>query len=122
MADKITNLYNALVKSGYNMASEEVFRERMNDPSKRKAAYDAMVKSGYNMRPYEEFEANIGYAPKPQASPTPAPAPQAEPEAPKPAQTWKPSEQDKIRMSYQLNTMLNDFKKSQERGLSRRAE
>ncbi|WP_288717529.1 helicase-related protein [uncultured Duncaniella sp.] len=127
MADKITNLYNALVKSGYNMASEEVFRERMNDPSKRKAAYDAMVKSGYNMRPYEEFEANIGYAPKPQASPTPAPAPQqqsapaapvvetpapapqAEPEAPKPAQTWKPSEQDKIRMSYQLNTMLNDF-------------
>ena len=67
--DKITKMYNALVKSGYNMDSEEVFRERMNDPAKRKAAYNALKKSGYNMRPYDEFEANIGYGAKPAAAP-----------------------------------------------------
>ena len=124
--DKITKMYNALVKSGYNMASEEVFRQRMNDPNKRRAAYDALKKSGYNMRPYDEFEANIGYgeaqtAPA-QASAAPAPAstpqatqtPEATPEpatASAPAQQggWKPTEQDKIRMSYQLNTMVNEF-------------
>lgn len=126
MADKVTNLYNAFIKSGYAMESEAQFRENLKDPKKRKAAYDALVKDGYNMEAYADFERNIGYAPKPQAAPapaskqqqsapaapvaqTPAPAPQAEQKAPKPAQTWKPSEQDKIRMSYQLNTMLNDF-------------
>lgn len=127
--DKISKMYNALVKSGYNMASEEVFRQRMSDPNKRKAAYDALKKSGYNMRPYDEFEANIGYgepAPAPaqasappastQQSPTPTatPTPKATPapaEASAPAQQarWQPTEQEKIRMSYQLHTMMNDF-------------
>lgn len=121
--DKITKMYNALVKSGYNMASEDVFRQRMSDPAKRRAAYDALKESGYNMRPYDEFEQNIGYgkpAPAPQqptqtpATPTtdtPAPTTeqtqvQSEPEQP----AWQPTEQEKIRMSYQMHTMLNDFK------------
>ena len=133
--DKITKMYNALVKSGYNMASEDVFRQRMSDPNKRRAAYDALKKSGYNMRPYDEFEANIGYgeaetAPA-QASASPAPAPASTPQAtttpeptPEPASTptpaqqggWKPTEQEKIRMSYQLHTMMNDFnQRSRER-------
>lgn len=120
--DKITKMYNALVKSGYNMASEDVFRQRMSDPAKRRAAYDALKESGYNMRPYDEFEQNIGYgkpAPAPQqptqtpATPTtdtPAPTTeqtqvQSEPEQP----AWQPTEQEKIRMSYQIHTMLNDF-------------
>lgn len=127
--DKISKMYNALVKSGYNMASEEVFRQRMSDPNKRKAAYDALKKSGYNMRPYDEFEANIGYgeaetapaqasappastqqSPTPTATPTPeaTPAP-AEASAPAQQERWQPTEQDKIRMSYQLHTMMNDF-------------
>ncbi len=128
-------MYNALVKSGYNMASEDVFRQRMSDPNKRRAAYDALKKSGYNMRPYDEFEANIGYgepAPAPaQASASPAPAPASTPQAtttpeptPEPASTpapaqqggWQPTEQEKIRMSYQIHTMMNDFnQRSRER-------
>lgn len=119
--DKISKMYNALVKSGYNMASEEVFRQRMSDPNKRKAAYDALKKSGYNMRPYDEFEANIGYgepAPAPaQASAPPvstqqSPAPATTPEtasAPAQQKRWQPTEQEKIKMSYQLHTMMNDF-------------
>lgn len=119
--DKISKMYNALVKSGYNMASEEVFRQRMNDPNKRKAAYDALKKSGYNMRPYDEFEANIGYgepAPAPaQASAPPvstqqSPAPATTPEtasAPAQQKRWQPTEQEKIQMSYRLHTMMNDF-------------
>lgn len=130
--DKISKMYNALVKSGYNMASEEVFRQRMSDPNKRKAAYDALKKSGYNMRPYDEFEANIGYgeaetAPAqttaPTASTSPAvtpststpqtstPAPATTPEtASVPAQQerWQPTEQEKIQM-HRLHTMMNDF-------------
>lgn len=108
--DKISKMYNALVKSGYNMASEEVFRQRMSDPNKRKAAYDALKKSGYNMRPYDEFEANIGYG-EAETAPAQASAPPAPAEASAPAQQerWQPTEQEKIRMSYQLHTMMNDF-------------
>lgn len=128
MADKVTNLYNAFIKNGYAMESEAQFRENLKDPKKRKAAYDALVSDGYNMEPYADFESNIGYAPKPQAVPTPAPqsqqqdtsaapvsatpapAPQAEQAPVQPAQqAWQPTEQEKIRMSYQMHTMLNDF-------------
>ena len=133
MADKVTNLYNAFIKNGYAMESEAQFRENLKDPKKRKAAYDALVSDGYNMEPYADFESNIGYAPKPQAAPTPAPqsqqqttsaAPVSETPTPAPApqaqqtqqapvqptqQALQPTEQEKIRMSYQMHTMLNDF-------------
>ena len=55
MADKVTNLYNAFIKSGYAMESEAQFRENLKDPKKRKAAYDALVKDGYNMEAYADF-------------------------------------------------------------------
>lgn len=134
--DKVTNLYNAFVKNGYAMESEAQFRENLKDPKKRKAAYDALVADGYNMEPFTDFESNIGFgapapaptspAPQQQAQPTataapassaPASAPAEEPEqvhvqsAPEePTQpAWQPNEQEKIRMSYQMHTMLNDF-------------
>ena len=110
--DKVSNLYNAFVKNGYAMESEAQFRENLKDPKKRKAAYDALVADGYSMEPYADFESNIGYGtPKPKPTPvksasTPAQsAPAAAPQQP----AWHPTEQEKIRMSYQMNTMLNDF-------------
>ena len=121
--DKVSNLYNAFVKNGYAMEPEAQFRENLKDPKKRKAAYDALVADGYQMEPFSDFERNIGYgAPKPQATPAkPAstPAPTAQPTAapaksatPQQAQqpAWQPTEQDKIRMSYQIHTILNDSK------------
>lgn len=128
--DKVTNLYNAFVKSGYAMEPETQFRENLKDPKKRKAAYDALVADGYSMEPFADFESNIGFgAPAPTtpasqqqaqpattAAPTSVPASAtAEEQEQAPAQSqleqpaWQPSEQDKIRMSYQMNTMLNDF-------------
>lgn len=126
--DKVTNLYNAFVKNGYAMESEAQFRENLKDPKKRRAAYDALVADGYNMEPFADFESNIGFgapapAPRPQATPaTPAPASTPAPTAQAPTQSepapapqqpqqpaWQPTEQEKIRMSYQLHTMLNDF-------------
>lgn len=135
--DKVTNLYNAFVKNGYAMEPEAQFRENLKDPKKRKAAYDALVADGYNMEPFADFESNIGFgAPTPTPAPAPtAPTPQqqaqpaataaptsvpasatAEEQEQAPVQSqpeqaaWQPSEQEKIRMSYQMHTMLNDFK------------
>lgn len=139
--DKVTNLYNAFVKNGYAMEPEAQFRENLKDPKKRKAAYDALVADGYNMEPFADFESNIGFgAPTPAPAPTaPTPQQQAQPaataaptsvpasataEEPEqaPVQSapqqpaWQPTEQDKIRMSYQMHTMLNDFnQRSKER-------
>ena len=130
--DKVTNLYNAFVKNGYAMEPEAQFRENLKDPKKRKAAYDALVADGYNMEPFADFESNIGFG-APTPAPASAPRQQATPAAPAPASTpaptaqalsqsapapapqqpqqpaWHPTEQDKIRMSYQIHTMLNDF-------------
>ncbi len=132
--DKVKALYDTFVKEGYNMESEAEFRKNLADPAKRKAAYEALKKDGYEMEAYDAFETNIGYgkaqatstpaptatpaptpqsdvkttpapaAPKPQSAPIPAPAPKAT------QPTWKPSEQDKIRMSWGLFNMLNDFR------------
>lgn len=131
--DKVSNLYSAFVKNGYAMESEAQFRENLKDPKKRKAAYDALVADGYQMEPYADFESNIGFgAPKQQpatakstakttSTPTPtaqAPTQSAPATAPQQPQqpAWQPTEQEKIRMSYQIHTMLNDFnQRSRER-------
>ena len=129
--DKVTNLYNAFVNNGYAMEPEAQFRENLKDPKKRRAAYDALVADGYNMEPFADFENNIGFG-APVPKPTPAPQQQAhtiatavptstsahvptEEQGQAPVQsapeqsTWQPTEQEKIRMSYQLHTILNDF-------------
>lgn len=130
--DKVKALYDTFVKEGYNMESEAEFRKNLADPAKRKAAYEALKKDGYEMEAYDAFETNIGYgkaqptsaptatpAPQPQAdvkttpapaAPNPQSAPSSAPAAPKAQPTWKPSEQDKIRMSWGLFNMLNDFR------------
>ena len=105
--DKVTNLYNAFVKNGYAMEPEAQFRENLKDPKKRKAAYDALVADGYNMEPFADFESNIGFGaptPQQQAQPAATAAPTSVPAS------ATAEEQEKIRMSYQMHTMLNDFK------------
>lgn len=135
--DKIKALYDTFVKEGYEMESEAQFRKNLADPAKRKAAYDALVKDGYDMEAYDAFETNIGFgkkaeptqptaqsAPKQttpaptnkaseqttatQQPPTPAPAPAPVDKAPEQPK-WQPTEQDKIRMAYNLNSMMSDF-------------
>lgn len=137
--DKVTNLYNTFVKNGYAMEPEAQFRENLKDPQKRKAAYEALVADGYDMEPFADFEGNIGFGSPVPASTSPAPQQQAQPtatiaptttSAPAPPEgpvqapiqaapeqpAWQPSEQEKIRMSYQMHTMLNDFnQRSKER-------
>ena len=127
--DKVTNLYNAFVKNGYAMESEAEFRKNLQDPKKRRAAYDALVNDGYDMEAYDQFESNIGFAkpvtPAQNATPQDnahttltAETPQVEPTTEQdvqpiaPAQpTWQPTEQEKIRMSYELNQMVQDSKR-----------
>ncbi|WP_290388199.1 hypothetical protein [uncultured Duncaniella sp.] len=135
--DKIKALYDTFVKEGYEMESEAQFRKNLADPAKRKAAYDALVKDGYQMEAFDAFETNIGFgrkaeptqptaqsAPKQttpaptnkaseqttatQQPPTPAPAPAPVDKAPEQPK-WQPTEQDKIRMAYNLNSMMSDF-------------
>lgn len=114
--DKIKALYDTFVKEGYDMESEAQFRKNLADPAKRKAAYNALVKDGYNMEAYDAFETNIGFGK--QAQPTPA-QPKAEAPAQQPAPVeqapeqprWQPTEQEKIRMAYNLNSMMSDFNK-----------
>lgn len=116
--DKISKLYNALIKSGYSMASEDVFRERLKDPTKRKAYYDAMVESGYKMRPFSEFETNMGYGEPVQAeNPAQAPAStvptngdtELAPQNGTSEQHWTPTEQEKIRMSYEMHFGKDEY-------------
>ncbi len=129
MADKVTNLYNTFKKNGYAMESEAEFRKNLQDPKKRRAAYDALVNDGYDMEAYDQFESNIGFAkpvtPAQNATPQDnahttltAETPQVEPTTEQdvqpiaPAQpTWQPTEQEKIRMSYELNQMVQDSKR-----------
>ena len=129
MADKVTNLYNTFKKNGYAMESEAEFRKNLQDPKKRRAAYDALVNDGYDMEAYDQFESNIGFAkpvtPAQNATPQDnthttltAETPQVEPTTEQdeqpiaPAQpAWQPTEQEKIRMSYELNQMVQDSKR-----------
>lgn len=123
------------------MASEDVFRERMNDPKKRRAAYDAMVGSGYNMRPFDEFEANLGYGeqtppaasastsePTSTTTPTTPTSTTAASPAPQPTQeqteqpqartsqakepAWQPTTQERIRMMEGARTAVQPFSQS----------
>lgn len=100
------------------MASEDVFRERLKDPTKRKAYYDAMVESGYKMRPFSEFETNIGYGEPVQAeNPAQAPAStvptngdtELAPQNDTSEQHWTPTEQEKIRMSYEMHFGKDEY-------------
>ena len=137
--DKVKSLYDAFVNEGYEMESESDFRKNLAEPSKRKAAYEALKRDGYEMEPFEEFETNIGYGrtvvddiqeignklmDTAQVNKRDATVSQpnvenvsgVESSAAKEQEPLRPTEQDKIRTSYEINQIMQDFnKRSRER-------
>ncbi len=132
--DDIKWLYGKLKAKGYNVGTEQEFTSSLANEADRQWYYEKAKGMGLNMGSMADF--NSMYAPQTaQPAPAPASAPrqQATPAAPAPASTpaptaqalsqsapapapqqpqqpaWHPTEQDKIRMSYQIHTMLNDF-------------
>lgn len=134
--DDIKWLYGKLKAKGYNVGTEQEFTSSLANEADRQWYYEKAKGMGLNMGSMADF--NSMYAPQtaqPASAPAPAsaPRPQATPAAPAPASTpaptaqaptqsapaatpqqpkqpaWQPTVQDKIRMSYQIHTMLNDF-------------
>lgn len=105
-------LYEQLTNKGYNVGKNQAeFDNLMSTNSEsRKWAYDTAKNAGLNVgKDIDEFTSLV--APQDVAIPEPS-AEQQEPEQP----TWEPTEQDKIRTTYQINRMLNDFnERSRER-------
>lgn len=124
-------LYGKLKDKGYDIGSEQEFTASLADKADRDWYYNKAVDMGLNVGSKDDF--NSLYAPTPapaaapapqQAQPTQAPQPtQAAPSQPvKPEPTaqqptpvpqpiWQPTEQEKIRMSYNLNSIVSDFNK-----------
>lgn len=140
-SDDIKWLYGKLKAKGYNVGTEQEFTSSLANEADRQWYYEKAKGMGLNMGSMADF--NSMYAPQTaQPAPAPASAPrqQATPAAHAPASTpaptaqaptrsapapapqqpkqpaWQPTEQDKIRMLYQIHTMLNDFnQRSRER-------
>lgn len=119
MDDNRKKLYDALSKE-YDMGTFEQFCKDIQDEGKRRKLYDA-TSNEYDYGSYDSFSkqlmgASQSQQPAVQAAPVPqqpttapaqatTPAPSA---APAPQQKWQPTEQDKIRMSYELGQMMNE--------------
>src|ERR1700753_1910700 len=77
--DKLRILHTAIGKE-YNLGSFDEFKQKIQDPAKRKAFYDAVGKQ-YNLGSYDEFEKKIGVGQQStpnQPSTPPAPVPEHE--------------------------------------------
>ena len=138
--DDIKWLYGKLKAKGYNIGSEQEFTSSLANEEDRNWYYEKANGMGLNMGSMEDF--NALYAPvsvqasvpeqpqlpavQPQSAPTesapvqeqaPATVAQSGPTESATAQpAWKPTEQEKIRMQYNMFNMLNDFnQRSRER-------
>ena len=127
----LQGIYNTLKKEGYNPPLYDVFVKDMQDDNNLQGVRNTLVKHGYTPPEFDEFKADMFGTPAPKSTPAhqqqanlataagtipasvsspvqpaeqPAPV-QSAPEKP----SWQPSEQEKIRMPYQMHTMLNDF-------------
>lgn len=143
----LQGIYNTLKKEGYNPPAYDQFVTDMRDDKNLQGVRNTLVKHGYTPPEFAEFKADMfGVSPQttstqapteePQvqdsatAATTPTPTPTEEPvqasvqSAPQQS-AWQPTEQDEIRHSYQMHTMLNDFnQRSKERiaQIQRKAE
>ncbi len=122
-------LYDKLKAKGYDIGSQQEFTSSLANDADRNWYYDKAVGMGLNVGSKEDFNALYAPASQPQqgkqaqpqntqqpktaatpqqtaqqsvSAPTPTPTPQP---------TWQPTEQEKIRMSYNLNSMMSDFNK-----------
>ena len=138
--DDIKWLYGKLKAKGYDIGNEQEFTTSLTNEADRQWYYEKAKGMGLNIGSIEDF--NSLYAPQTAqpatpptqapavqstatAAPTSTPTPTEEPEqAPAPVQSapqqpaWQPTEQDKIRMSYQMHTMLNDFNQRSKDGIA----
>lgn len=114
MDDNRKKLYDALSKE-YDMGTFEQFCKDIQDEGKRRKLYDA-TSNEYDYGSYDSFSRQLMGASQPQQpvsqQPTTAPVQAAttpaSSAAPAPQQKWQPTEQDKIRMSYELGQMMNE--------------
>lgn len=134
--DDIKWLYGKLKAKGYDIGNEQEFTTSLTSEADRQWYYEKAKGMGLNIGSIEDF--NSLYAPQtaqpatpptqapavqstataaPTSTPTPTEEPEQAPVQSAPQQpAWQPTEQDKIRMSYQMHTMLNDFnQRSKER-------
>lgn len=134
--DDIKWLYGKLKAKGYDIGNEQEFTTSLTNEADRQWYYEKAKGMGLNIGSIEDF--NSLYAPQtaqpatpptqapavqptapaaPTSTPTPAEEPEQAPvQSASPQPAWQPPEQDKIRMSYQMHTMLNDFnQRSKER-------
>ncbi len=125
-------LYDKLRAKGYDIGSQQEFTSSLANQADRDWYYDKAVGMGLDVGSKDDF--NALYAPvapapqpkqekpvQPQSAPQPqepttetvAPQQTAQPPVsiptPSPEPTWQPTEQEKIRMAYNLNSMLSDF-------------
>lgn len=113
--DNRRKLYDVLQQHVGNMGTWDEFNRRMDDEGNRRKVYEVAQQRVANIGSWDEFNARIYQAPapapkqEPQNAATPAAEPQAA--AATPAQPrWQPTEQDKIRMQWELFQSMNGFK------------
>ncbi len=69
--DKIKTLYDAVVKDGYDVGSEDDFRAGLQNEQKRSSLYKTLTNDGYDLGDYKQFSGNVsaGTAPANTAKP-----------------------------------------------------
>lgn len=131
--DDIKWLYGKLKAKGYDIGTEKEFTSSLSNQADRDWYYQKATSMGLNMGSRDDFESLYAptATPAPQAqnrqTPPSSPASEAEtqsapvqsapaqPEQPK----WQPTEQEKIRMSLELNQMVQDSKKRGQETIAR---
>ncbi|WP_286531273.1 MULTISPECIES: hypothetical protein [Muribaculaceae] len=106
-------LYGKLKDKGYDIGSQQEFTASLANETDREWYYNKAVGMGLNVGSKDDF--NSLYAPAADPTPQPQqaqPTQAAQPQPTKPTQpTWQPAEQEKIRMAYNLNSIVSDFNK-----------
>ena len=113
-------LYDKLKTKGYDIGSQQEFTSSLANQDDRDWYYDKAVGMGLDVGSKDDF--NALYAPvapapqpkqekpvQPQSAPQQTAQPPVSTPTPTPQPTWQPTEQEKIRMSYNLNSMMSDF-------------
>ncbi len=120
--DNRRKLYDVLQQHVGNMGTWDEFNRRMDDEGNRRKVYEVAQQRVANIGTWDEFNARIYQTPapaapapkqEPQNAATPAVEPQADAATPAatPAQPrWQPTEQDKIRMQWEMFQSMNGFK------------
>ncbi|MBD5317863.1 MAG: hypothetical protein HDS09_01145, partial [Bacteroides sp.] len=127
-------LYDKLKAKGYDIGSQQEFTSSLANQADRDWYYDKAVGMGLDVGGKDDFNAlyaPVTPVPQPKqekpvqsqsvpqtqtpATETAIPQQTAQPPvstpAPAPQPTWQPTEQEKIRMAYNLNSMMSDFNK-----------